>query len=574
MLKPKTIFISPILLSVLFLLLLSSLPAYATTISDDCNNNTTLSVYTGSKPLSGIGYFDMLAPVSSTRSMYFTESCTPQNFVYECDFTPIVMPSGSESFGIGGFYGINSWIFVRAWGDGYWHMDVGADNNTVPCEMTVGNTYRLKLVREIIDTSYYYYFYVDDVLTVTANTSTAKFTTADSHPGFNVATGDSTRCQFRIDNVYYDDAGTPEYYNATGLIVMAEDPVTLFTNATGELTIDDPTYRYDEIDWYNNGNQIRQFKLSGSQWQQWNGTAWANCANSSVFTVSQYQDWVGTCNFYAWIKYHGNVVIGVNKNFQVIQNATHTTYYLRVVDSTGADLSSFNGHFFESEDPTKDYTFTWSGYGAVLDLNRHYQGVVSADGFINSSIAFETTYNNSSSVTYRTVTITMVSSDVPTDPAQAYLDVKVYDSLTNEMVSDAVFTLTNTSGSKTYQIYGTVKRITIEKGVAYTWKAASSSYYSMTGTVNMTDGQAMLLVPLNPIPAPTATPQPSAGYYTGDDGNPTYTPYTDTQRQNQAMTMIDQLLNAGPSLMQLGILAVFMGLVMMLFPDGKKRRYR
>jgi nitrate reductase gamma subunit len=142
------------------------------------------------------------------------------------------------------------------------------------------------------------------------------------------------------------------------------------------------------------------------------------------------------------------------------------------------------------------------------------------------------------------------------------------------MVPDAIFTLTNTSGSKTYQIYGTVKRITIMKGAAYTWKASSSSYYSLTGTVNMTDGQAMLLVPLNPIPAPTATPTPSTGFYNGGDGQATYTPYTDTQRQNQAMTMIDQLLEAGPSLTQLGILAVFMGLVMMLFPDGKKRRYR
>jgi hypothetical protein len=366
----------------------------------------------------------------------------------------------------------------------------------------------------------------------------------------------------------------PLSYDASGIIVMAQDPVTLFTNATGTLLITDPNNLYDEIDWYNNGKQIRQYKLSGSQWQQWNGTAWINCANSSVFTVSQYQDWAGTSNFYAWIKYNGNVVLGVNKNFEVVQNATQTTYYLRVVDSTGADLSSFNGHFFESEQPNKDYSFTWSGYGAVLDLNRHYQGTVSADGYINGTIAFETTYNNSSSVTYRTITVTLVSSDVPSNPAQAYLDVKIYDSSTNEMVPDAIFTLTNTSGSKTYQIYGTVKRITIEKSASYSWKASSSSYYSMTGTINMTDGQAMLTIPLNPIPAPTATPQPSTGYYTGGDGQATYTPYTDTQRQYQAMTMIDQLLNAGPSLMQLGILAVFMGLVMMLFPDGKKRRYR
>jgi hypothetical protein len=293
-----------------------------------------------------------------------------------------------------------------------------------------------------------------------------------------------------------------------------------------------------------------------------------------VFTVSEYQDWAGTCNFYAWIKYQGNVILGVNKNFEVIQNATQTIYYLRVVDNTGADLSTFDGHFFESEDPSKDYTFNWSGYGAALDLNRHFQGQVSADGYLNGSIAFQTTYNSSMSVTYRTITITMVGSDTPTDPAQAFLDVKIYDATTNEMIPDAIFTLTNSSGSKTYNVYGTVKRITIQKSLAYTWKASSSSYYSMTGTVNMTDGQAMLTIPLNPIPAPTATPQPSTGYYTGGDGQATYTPYTDTQRQNQAMTMIDQLLEAGPSLMQLGILAVFMGLVMMLFPDGKKRRYR
>jgi hypothetical protein len=380
-----------------------------------------------------------------------------------------------------------------------------------------------------------------------------------------------------VNGVLGDNTTLNVTVQATGTYVISvnPNPCALYTNVSATLNINDPNYLYDNIQWFFNGVQFSEYRLNdSSQWQNWNGAAWVNCTNASVFQQSHYVDVVSHQAFTAFINYHDTRMCVAVGNFNSTDNVTQTNYYIRVVDSTGADLSTFNGHFFESEYPVKEYWFNWSGYGAVLDLNRHFQGVISADGYINGTIAFETTYNSSAAATYRTITITMVSSDVPADPLQAFLDVKVYDATTNEMVPDAVFTLTNSSGSKTYQIYGTVKRITIMKDTAYTWKASSSSYYALTGSINMTAGQAMLLVPLNPIPAPTATPQPSTGYYTGGDGQATYTPYTDTQRQNQAMTMIDQLLSAGPSLMQLGILAVFMGLVMMLFPDGKKRRYR
>jgi hypothetical protein len=344
------------------------------------------------------------------------------------------------------------------------------------------------------------------------------------------------------------------------------------------LNINDPDYRYDDIQWFMNGIQIEEYKLSGaSQWQHWNGSAWGNCANATVFTQSRYQDTAGEHAFQTFINYQNARIGFAEGDFTVVNNETQTIYYIRVVDSEGADLSTFNGHFFESEDPSKDYTFTESGYGPVLDMHRHFQGIVNATGYINGTIAFQTNLDRlNTSATQRTITITMVGSDEPSDSSKAYLDVKIIDSVTKEPIPDAIFVLAYASNgsSKSYNLYGTVKRITVDKGEAYTYKASSSSYYAYTGSVTLNNGQGMLVIPLQPRPIATTVPTtPGNG---GSGGTATYTPYTDTQRQNQAMTMIDQLLEAGPGLMQLVILAVFMGLIMMIFPNQSsgRKRYR
>jgi hypothetical protein len=471
-----------------------------------------------------------------------------------------------------------------------WYMDVNINNatNGPDCvditnnnHISIGETdsavtYDFTTYRQI---KYYYYdtnttikIYVDDELAVSA------LTADKSNLWMSLSLydyGGETNYAV-IDNFYYDTTGVNQT-NITASIAVDYDPVTLFTNQTGALVLNASTYSYNEVQWFYDTSLINQYKQVGSQWQTWNGSAWVNCDTVNVFTQSYYVASAEDHAFSARVMNDGQILIAAYKSFHVADNATQTLYYFRVTDNNDADLSNFTGQFWQSENPGESYAFNFSGYGATLDLNRHYQGSVDADGYISGVIAFETTYNQSYPVTYRTINIKMVGSDTPTDPTHAFLDVKVYDAVTNEMLPDAVFTLAYASNgsSKPYYIYGTIKRVEIIKGTAYTWKAASSSYYSMTGTVNMTDSQAMLLIPLNPIPAPTATPTTPGGSG-GNIGGTTAT-LTPDQRENQAMTMIDQLLEAGPSLMQLAILAVFMGLVMMLFPGGsggRKRYYR
>lgn len=363
----------------------------------------------------------------------------------------------------------------------------------------------------------------------------------------------------------------------TAVLTVNKNPANIGDTVTGTLIISDVDYdaiTYSAskglIEAYD-GNIALNYRKLGTQWQEYvelNNT-WINVSSNNVLKENLIVSTADTYDLNARIMYRGLYVANATVTFNVNNSFSKIPIYIEVKDSYGNEILNSN---ITVTDSVYSSTFTdniWGSKQYQLNQSTWYTVAVNSTGFINTT---ESRWA-ANDAQYNVWTFYLMSAGEPVDPAQTYLEVKVFDYDTNQPLEGATVKIKNTSGTASAAYFSNYPaKFQVMKGQTYTLSAYIEGYTAQTINYKVPNLHSSYSFNLH---ASSSTPTIPPGGSGGSGGSATYTPYTDTQRKNQANNMIDQLLQAGPGIMDLIIICVVMGLLYMIFPQGNsKKKYR
>jgi hypothetical protein len=355
-------------------------------------------------------------------------------------------------------------------------------------------------------------------------------------------------------------------------VQVVPDPVTIMNTVQATLTINDPTYQYNQIVWQLDGTVVDTFTLSGaSQWQRWNGTGYANVANATVFQRSDMITSSGIHKYFVLVTNNGAQRGYAEQFFNCTSTGQgQTMIRVQAVDGSNPDsvIQTVVATAFEQENLSAPATHWTDGDHILMaTMYHHYTVTLAANGYQNTTYTVYADQMAGNVSSAKIIKIPMYNTQQPTNASNSFVNVMVKSDVTGDPIADIVVKFTRSDGSSKVKYTNSAGTLSTPfeeaKGSTITCTVSSSSYMSQTSTFTVPSEYSTLYfrLPYKPSPTPTVTAAPTDDGSDGSGGssnnNPVLTP---GQRTAKANRMLDMLSNYGEVMLYLVIIVVIISL--------------